>query len=188
VHALRGLLPATLQAVAARPGRIGFAGGCISERLEPERLADPFGDGLVPGLAGDLLDDCAEHDIAAVIILPALAGLRRGGAAGSDGDEVGGAVGPQRRLAAHEPGDLAEILDAGAVAQQLPDGGGRAGLREISGMKRDIGIVERDLALGDQLEDGRGGELLDDRAQLERSVRGVIGRRASRSANPRPVA
>jgi hypothetical protein len=55
------------------------------------------------------------------------------------------------------------------MIEQLAHGGARSGLRKV-GNEAGQGIIQPDLALRHQLEDGRRGELLDDGAEFESSV------------------
>jgi hypothetical protein len=121
---------------------------------EPQRPGDALVDDLVPGLAGDLLDHRTDQHVAAVVVGPFLARLRRRGQVLELRDHLLRGVGFAGVRLDHPTRDVRVALDADRVVQELRDGGVGARLGEIGQELRQF-VVERQFALGRQLQDDR---------------------------------
>ncbi|MEJ7777326.1 MAG: hypothetical protein WKF52_08105 [Sphingomicrobium sp.] len=156
-------------AIAPREWAGDLARQRMDNRLQAERPDGSLGHGLVPGFSGHVFNDRAEHHIAAIIIFPRMPRLRFRGHIAGDGEQLGSGKGAGAVLR-DPPRYFREVLNARRVVGELANGRLRARLRPVGEETRDR-VVERHLAVRDQLQDCRRGELLDDGAQRKRGVR-----------------
>ena len=159
---------------------VGVAGGhvrrfafqhAVADGLEAQRPGDALLDILVPGLAGDFLDHRPDQHIAAVVIGPFLARLRRRRQVLELGDHFLGGVGLRGILLDHPARDVGVALHPDRMVEQLRHRRVGAGLGKIGQEFRQF-VVERQFPLGRQLQHDRRRELLGDRAHAKHRLGG----------------
>ncbi len=141
----------------------------VPRAAHPERVEDPLLHDLGVGLRRDLLDDRAEQEIRRVVVLGLRSRLELQVAAAILQDEVLDPVG----IPAHvleEAGKPRVAGDARRVVEQLVDRDLGARVLAVVGQGVGEGGVELQLAVPDELQHDRRGELLRDRGEAELRV------------------
>mmetsp|Transcript_7031 Transcript_7031/g.29877 ORF Transcript_7031/g.29877 Transcript_7031/m.29877 type:complete len:394 (+) Transcript_7031:3100-4281(+) len=131
------------------------------------RLQQQLVDGLVPGLAGDGLDDRAQQHVARIVVGPLLAGREIGGLALELLDQFRGAQVAAHRVA-HIARDAGVALDARGVVEQLQ----QRDLAAVGIVGQEPGqrVIEARLAVVDLLQQRGSRELFGDRADAHELV------------------
>ena len=128
---------------------------------EAEGFEETLGEELVVGFSRDFLDDDTEEIVAGVVVEEARPGIEPEGDILEAGDDV--VPGEAQVHLLPVDGKAGEALDPGGVIEQVAHPDGLPGLGVIG---EDIGerVVEGELPVLDEQEDGGGGELLGDGA------------------------
>nr|WP_240639720.1 hypothetical protein [Pseudofulvimonas gallinarii] len=141
----------------------------VARMVQRQRLEKHLVQVRRPALAAGLFDDGANEHVAGIVVVPVAARCKRRRFVLEHRDQRVG-IDVATDVLVHVTGNAGVALDAGGVVEQLRHRDGIA--VRIVGQEPAERIVQRDLALVDQLQQAGGGELLGHRTDAE----DVVGR------------